>query len=65
MAIQSKIKYTVVADSPYYEYFENMAYAEEVLYQAWKDIVLSTAPNDTRYLYCVIYSARWGKRWVK
>lgn len=50
MAIQSKIKYTVVADSPYYEYFENMAYAEEVLYQAWKDIVLSTAPNDTRYL---------------
>ena len=48
MAIQSKIKYTVVEDSPYYEYFENMAYAEQVMYEAWKDIVLATAPNDTR-----------------
>ena len=48
MAIQSKIKYTVVEDSPYYEYFENMAYAEQVMYEAWKDIVLPTAPNDTR-----------------
>ena len=52
MAVQSKIKYTVVEDSPYYEYFENMAYAEQVMYEAWKDIVLATAPNDTRYL-CV------------
>ena len=48
MSVQSKIKYTVVADSPYYEYFENMAYAEEVMYRAWLDIVLPTAPNDTR-----------------
>ena len=62
MAVQSKIKYTVVEDSPYYEYFENMAYAEQVMYEAWKDIVLATAPNDTRYLrthVCHIFSNRW------
>ena len=51
LSVQSKIKYTVVADSPYYEYFENMAYAEQVMYEAWKDIVLATAPNDTRYSF--------------
>ena len=49
MSIQSKIKYTVVKDSPYLEYFENMKYAEEVIFQTWKDIVLPTAPNDTKY----------------
>ena len=33
LAQQSKINYTVVADSPYYEYFKNMAGAEEDLYK--------------------------------
>lgn len=33
MAQQSKINYTVVANSPYYEYFRNMAGAEEDLYK--------------------------------
>ena len=33
---QSKINYTVMKDSPYLEYFENMANAEEALYSKWK-----------------------------
>ena len=33
LAQQSKINYTVVEDSPYYEYFKNMAGAEEDLYK--------------------------------
>ena len=33
LAQQSKINYTVVEDSPYFEYFKNMAGAEEDLYK--------------------------------
>ena len=33
LAQQSKINYTVVANSPYYDYFKNMAGAEEDLYK--------------------------------
>jgi hypothetical protein len=33
LAQQSKINYSVVADSPYAEYFKNMAGAEEDLYK--------------------------------
>ncbi len=41
LAQQSKINYTVVEGSPYYEYFNNMASAEEDLYKKWKDMTLS------------------------
>lgn len=33
LAKQSRINYTVVRDTVYYDYFANMAGAEEMLYQ--------------------------------
>ena len=45
LAQQSKINYTVVEDSPYFEYFQNMASAEEDLYKKWKDMTLSRLVN--------------------
>ena len=57
LAQQSKINYTVVEDSPYFEYFKNMAGAEEDLY---KYVIQSNAinPNNykinsTRHLYTI------------
>lgn len=40
LARQSKINYTVVSQTPYLEYFENMASAEEELYLKWKELHL-------------------------
>ena len=41
LAKQSRINYSVVANSPYMEYFKNMAGAEEELYKKWKEITLN------------------------
>ena len=49
LAQQSKINYTVVENSPYYEYFKNMASAEEDLYAKWKDMTLSSNADQSRY----------------
>ncbi len=49
LAQQSKINYTVVEDSPYFEYFQNMASAEEDLYKKWKDMTLSSNADQSRY----------------
>jgi len=49
LAQQSKINYTVVDGSPYYEYFKNMASAEEDLYKKWKDMTLSSNADQARY----------------
>ncbi len=49
LAQQSKINYTVVKDSPYFEYFKNMAGAEEELYRVWKDLTLSSDADQSRY----------------
>ena len=49
LAQQSKINYTVVEGSPYYEYFKNMASAEEDLYKKWKDMTLSSNVDQARY----------------
>ena len=46
---QSKIKYTVVENTPYYEYFQNMASAERELYKKWKDITLDANADSIRY----------------
>ena len=46
LAKQSKINYSVVADSPYMEYFQNMAGAEEELYKKWKEITLNSTGSD-------------------
>ena len=49
LAQQSKINYSVVSDSPYFEYFKNMAGAEEDLYRVWKDLTLSSNADQSRY----------------
>ncbi len=49
LAQQSKINYTVKEDSPYFEYFKNMASAEEELYRVWKDLTLSSDADQSRY----------------
>ena len=46
LAKQSKINYSVVADSPYMEYFQNMAGAEEELYKKWKEITFNSTGSD-------------------
>ena len=40
LAQQSRINYSVVEDSPYYEYFKNMAGAEEDLYKYTDSLIL-------------------------
>lgn len=49
LARQSRINYTVVANSPYMEYFVNMASAEDELYRKWKEITLNSTADQTRY----------------
>ena len=49
LAKQSKINYSVVADSPYMEYFQNMAGAEEELYKKWKEITLNSSSDQSKY----------------
>ena len=39
----------MVEGSPYYEYFKNMASAEEDLYKKWKDMTLSSNADQARY----------------
>ena len=47
---QSKINYTAVRDSPYLQYFKNMAGAEEELYLKWKELTLnSTGVDQVKY----------------
>ena len=53
LAQQSRINYTVVKDSPYYEYFKNMANAEEDLYNVWKKMTLeSNRSGQNISFYC-------------
>ena len=49
LARQSRINYTVVEGSPYMEYFQNMAGAEDELYKKWKEITLNSTSDQTRY----------------
>ena len=49
MAKQSRINYTTVKDTVYFEYFENMANAEEELYQKWKELSLNGSDNPAKY----------------
>ncbi len=49
LARQSRINYTVVKDTAYYEYFSNMASAEEELYQKWKELTLNGSDNPAKY----------------
>ena len=49
LAKQSRINYTVVKDTVYYDYFVNMAGAEEELYQKWKELSLNGSENPAKY----------------
>jgi ionotropic glutamate receptor len=49
LARQSRINYSAVADSPYMEYFKNMAGAEEELYRKWKEITLNSSSDQSKY----------------
>uniref|UniRef100_A0A182V0A2 Ionotropic glutamate receptor L-glutamate and glycine-binding domain-containing protein n=1 Tax=Anopheles merus TaxID=30066 RepID=A0A182V0A2_ANOME len=46
---QSRIKYTVVKDSDTHEYFRNMKNAEDVLYQMWRNLTLSSGNDQAQY----------------
>lgn len=49
LARQSKINYTTTANSPYLQYFENMAGAEDELYRKWKEITLNRSSDQSKY----------------
>ena len=49
LARQSKINYTVVDNTVYMEYFQNMAGAEEELYHKWKELTLNSSGNPAKY----------------
>lgn len=46
---QSRIKYTVVKDSDTHDYFRNMKNAEDVLYQMWRNLTLSSGNDQAQY----------------
>lgn len=49
LARQSRINYTVVADSDTHQYFRNMKFAEDTLYRVWKEITLNSTHDQARY----------------
>ena len=49
LARQSRVNYTTVKDTVYYDYFLNMASAEEELYQKWKELSLNGTDNPAKY----------------
>ncbi|CRL08500.1 CLUMA_CG021272, isoform A [Clunio marinus] len=49
LARQSRIKYTVVKDSDTHKYFQNMKYAEDTLYELWKNMTLSSRNDEARF----------------
>lgn len=46
---QSRIKYTVVKDSDTHDYFKNMKNAEDVLYEMWRNLTLSSGNDQAQY----------------
>ncbi|XP_057657197.1 uncharacterized protein LOC130894392 isoform X2 [Diorhabda carinulata] len=49
LARQSRINYTVVANSQTHQYFINMKFAEDTLYRMWKELTLNASNDDNRY----------------
>lgn len=49
LARQSRINYTVVKDSDTHQYFRNMKFAEDKLYELWKNLTLSSKSDDTQF----------------
>ncbi|XP_055617080.1 glutamate [NMDA] receptor subunit 1 [Toxorhynchites rutilus septentrionalis] len=46
---QSRIKYTVLKDSDTHDYFKNMKNAEDVLYEMWRNLTLSSGNDQAQY----------------
>lgn len=46
---QSRINYTVVKDSDTHQYFKNMKFAEDKLYEMWKNATLSSFSDESRF----------------
>lgn len=49
LARQSRINYTVVAESDAHQYFKNMKNAEDTLYNVWKEITLNSSSDQSQY----------------
>ncbi|XP_024225398.1 ionotropic receptor 25a isoform X2 [Bombus impatiens] len=49
LARQSRINYTVVANSGVHQYFMNMKNAEDKLYTVWKEITLNSTSDQVEY----------------
>ncbi|THK33259.1 ionotropic receptor 25a [Diachasma alloeum] len=49
LARQSRINYTVVANSTTHQYFQNMKNAEDKLYNVWKEITLNSTSDQVEY----------------
>ncbi|XP_076224221.1 ionotropic receptor 8a isoform X2 [Nomia melanderi] len=49
LARQSRINYTVLANSTVHQYFMNMKNAEDKLYTAWKEITLNSSSDQVEY----------------
>lgn len=49
LARQSRINYTVVANSDTHQYFINMKFAEDTLYRVWKEITLNSTNDQAQY----------------
>ncbi|CAD1477130.1 unnamed protein product [Heterotrigona itama] len=49
LARQSRINYTVVANSTEHQYFMNMKNAEDKLYTVWKEITLNSTSDQVEY----------------
>ncbi|XP_071539870.1 ionotropic receptor 25a [Panulirus ornatus] len=49
LAGQSKINYTVLQSTATYQYFSNMAAAEEELYRVWKELTLNSTSDQSKY----------------
>lgn len=49
LARQSRINYTVVADSDTHKYFINMKFAEDTLYRMWKELTLNSTSDQTQF----------------
>lgn len=49
LARQSRINYTVVKDSDTHQYFRNMKFAEDKIYEMWKNLTLSSTSDDSQF----------------
>jgi glutamate receptor, ionotropic, invertebrate len=61
LARQSRINYTVVADSDTHQYFINMKFAEDKLYQMWKEVALNSTSDQSQYrVWDYPIKEQWG-----